>query len=224
MTIYIGIDPGLSGAVVALDGGGRVISIQDVPTVHVRRGSKNRRAYVEAQMATLMRALAQQGSSVVALENVHAMPKQGVTSMFSMGVGVGIWRGILATLFLPYELIEPAVWKRAMKIPAGGDKGSSVVRALQLFPRAAEQIGKNHNRADALLLAEHLRRLRSNAGFPPPEEMRKAARGHGMAMRHGVNCPKVPHAGIGHLHGEQDDGPYDVDGVAYCGRCHAALG
>ena len=40
---------------------------------------------------------------------------------------------------------------------------------------------------------------------------------------HGVTCPKVEHTGTGHLHGAEDDWPYDVDGVRYCGRCHVAI-
>lgn len=40
---------------------------------------------------------------------------------------------------------------------------------------------------------------------------------------HGTTCHKVPHVGTGHLHDESNDGPYDVDGVNYCGRCHQAL-
>lgn len=42
-------------------------------------------------------------------------------------------------------------------------------------------------------------------------------------IQHGVNCPKVPHAGAGYLHDAAADGPYDVDGVRYCGRCHVWL-
>lgn len=51
-------------------------------------------------------------------------------------------------------------------------------------------------------------------------------------MRHGIDCPKRPHEGyhrllVGqgtdYLHTASDDGPYDVDGVSYCGRCHVAL-
>lgn len=47
-----------------------------------------------------------------------------------------------------------------------------------------------------------------------------------IAVRHGINCRKVPHCfrGDGYLHMESDDGPYDVDGVTYCGRCHAWIG
>lgn len=42
--------------------------------------------------------------------------------------------------------------------------------------------------------------------------------------KHGVDCRKVPHLGSGWLHGEDDDQPYSVDGVRYCGRCHSEMG
>lgn len=44
-----------------------------------------------------------------------------------------------------------------------------------------------------------------------------------MHLEHGFTCPKVQHDGLGHQHGPEDDAPYDVDGVSYCGRCHQAL-
>lgn len=161
--IYIGIDPGLYGAVAALDADGRVLSLQDTPVLAVKKGQKTRHVYVESQMAALISALCQQHANYpttcVALENVHAMPGQGVVSMFGLGVGLGIWRGIIAARRLRVTLVEPAVWKRAMGVAAGADKGASVVRALQLFPSAAGQLDrkKDHGRADALLLAEYLR-------------------------------------------------------------------
>ena len=43
------------------------------------------------------------------------------------------------------------------------------------------------------------------------------------AIRHGINCSKVPHESEGYLHAERDDAPYDVDGMMYCGRCHEAI-
>lgn len=52
----------------------------------------------------------------------------------------------------------------------------------------------------------------------PPADARDAG-----AVRHGVNCQKVIHSGSGYLHGSEDDTPYDVDGVSYCGRCHYAI-
>lgn len=48
-------------------------------------------------------------------------------------------------------------------------------------------------------------------------------RGDSGVINHGVNCEKKPHDGSGYLHAEDDDGPYDVDGCTYCGRCHSAI-
>lgn len=41
--------------------------------------------------------------------------------------------------------------------------------------------------------------------------------------QHGVTCRKALHVGTGHMHGPEDDGPYDVDGQTYCGRCHGGM-
>lgn len=160
--IFIGIDPGLSGAVASIDGNGGLISVQDVPTILVQRAKGKRHAYLEGAMLTLLRDIS--GDPLahhvqVILENVHAMPGQGVTSMFTMGEGIGLWRMAIAALSLPLTRAEPTVWKREMGV-AGSDKGKSVIRALQLFPTAAQHLTrvKDHGRAEALLLAEWGRR------------------------------------------------------------------
>jgi crossover junction endodeoxyribonuclease RuvC len=159
MKIYIGIDPGLSGAIAVIDEHGKVVSLNDTPTLAVKKGKGTKHVYVESAMATLLEG-GLRHDSIVILENVHAFPGQGVTSMFSLGVGVGIWRGIIAALKLPVEFVEPAVWKRAMGIPTGSDKSVSIVHAAQLFPGADLKRKKDHGRADALLIAEYSRRKR----------------------------------------------------------------
>jgi len=171
--LYIGIDPGVTGAVAAIDQKGQVISLQDTPTITVKRGKVLRREYAEPAMAALLEGILQSAGAaycpcgnpsrhlmqnvLVALENVHSMPKQGVASSFSFGVGFGVWRGIIATLGLPHERVEPGVWKRALKLTA--NKGTAVAKALRLFPRA--ELGHafqgrmiySDGRAEALLLA-----------------------------------------------------------------------
>jgi len=175
--IYIGIDPGLSGAVAALDGAGRVISLQDTPTIEQRVGKHVRNTYAEPGMASLIEGIIRSATlasctecgvvdrelisshAVIMIENVHAMPKQGVSSSFSFGVGYGVWRGIIATLGIPYHRVEPTVWKKALGLPKA--KGAAVARALKLFPRA--EIGHAYRgrmiysdgRAEALLIAHY---------------------------------------------------------------------
>jgi crossover junction endodeoxyribonuclease RuvC len=95
---------------------------------------------------------------VVGLEQVHAMPKQGVTSMWSMGRGTGIWEGILSALKLPYVMISPQRWKKVLLDGMPKDKGSSIVVAKRLFPEVDLPRKIDHNKADALLIAEYLRR------------------------------------------------------------------
>ena len=168
MSIFAGVDPGLWGAVAALDEDGRLIFAQDTPIIEVKRGKtpkgnvKTRYLYLPTAMAdvlveNLLRDVERPDSVIVGVENVHSMPAQGVSSTFSLGRGLGLWEGILAALRLPVEMIEPTAWKRAMGIPAGSDKRASVELALRLFPTAPIKRTQD-GRADAVLLAEFLRR------------------------------------------------------------------
>ena len=156
---FIGIDPGLDGAVAALPVG----VIRDTPTVVVA-GKGNKRTYLVPMMVQQLRALAYEandnGEVHVVLERIHAMPGQGVRSMFSMGHGLGLWEGILTALEIPFEFVTPQRWKKAMMDGTGKDKNASRVKAAQLFPDMAEHLTrkKDHGRADALLLAEYGRR------------------------------------------------------------------
>lgn len=155
--IFIGIDPGLDGALAAIQEDGSVIAVEDTPTLTVK-GKKNKRHYNVSEMYRNLRitvAAEGQRGVRVALENVHAMPGQGVSSMFSMGYGLGLWRGIIAALDLPLTMVEPVVWKRQMGL-IGKDKAASVVLAQQRFPTADLRRKKDHGRADALLLALYL--------------------------------------------------------------------
>lgn len=157
--LFCGIDPGLSGAVAAITDNGNFVSVHDAPTITVKKGHGKKRVYLEAEMVKIFEGLLScYDIQLVGLENVHAMPKQGVTSMFSMGTGFGLWLGIIAALKLPYERIEPGKWKRIMGLASGSDKNSSIVTASHLFPTAPLSRVKDDGRAEALLLAEYLRR------------------------------------------------------------------
>ena len=88
----------------------------------------------------------------VAIEESQSMPGQGVRSMFTIGLGFGVWLGILAALELPFTRVRPALWKTAIGL-RGKDKEASRLRAQQLFPTADLRRKKDHGRAEALLLA-----------------------------------------------------------------------
>lgn len=159
--IYIGIDPGIDGAVAVTGDGWTHIDFTDTP--NIADGTKRRPD--AAGMAAILRELK---SSLEAerlfavIERVHSMPKQGVASSFTFGVGYGIWLGILAALEIPFIDVTPQCWKKALMEGRDKDKGASIIVAKQLFPFAAAQLArkKDHGRADAALLMEYGRRTR----------------------------------------------------------------
>lgn len=152
MSGIIGIDPGKSGALALIGWNLRKPLLADTPTIMT--GGK--RQYDVAGMLAILRRFRHQGPLQAVLEQSQAMPKQGVTSTFSIGEGFGIWQGLLAGLEIPYTLVRPVQWKREMLSGiAVRDKGASVLRAKQLYPTSAQELSriKDHNRAEAILLA-----------------------------------------------------------------------
>lgn len=167
--IYIGIDPGLSGAVAVIQedaiigphGDIDVCSVFDTPTVIVE-GETTKRKYLVPSMARLLEPYTNRQDVLAVLENVHSMPKQGVSSSFCFGEGKGMWEGILAAYNIPTELVSPQRWKKEVMADQGKDKSAARFKAMTLFPSLAEQLKlvKHDGRAEALLMAEYARRLR----------------------------------------------------------------
>ena len=149
--IYIGIDPGLSGAIAFLDTEKGHLSIIDMPTFEVKRNNKTKREVSPVGVAVAM-GLAEKVSRAV-LERVGAMPGQGVTSVFSFGRSVGIIEGVLATMLIPVDIVTPQAWQKAAGVRGGKD--GSRMRASELFPNYAELFArkKDDGRADAALMA-----------------------------------------------------------------------
>jgi hypothetical protein len=152
VTVYIGIDPGLGGAVAFVKGD--VASVYDAP---VSNGTK--RDYLVGGMRDLF-AMADADDCRAVIEQVHAMPRQGVSSTFRFGRGLGLWEGLLAGMDISYELVTPQRWRKGLGIPNGADKAASRVCAQRLFTTLAGQLArvKDDGRAEALLLAEWRRR------------------------------------------------------------------
>ena len=157
--IVIGIDPGVGGAVAAMYGHGTLIRINDTPVIWAKVGNRKRRVYDVAAMCTLISRHAGDDILIhVFLEQQQAMPKQGVTSMFSTGYGYGLWAGILAGLGVSHTVVAPRRWQAVMLSGQGDPKARALVTAARLFPRCVIPKSR-HGRADALLLMEYGRRL-----------------------------------------------------------------
>ena len=168
--IFIGIDPGKHGAVVALDGDSKFIRAWDQPLVEVgkTKGKTKKTAYDEQGMRRViaecldMDAAPHHCPDVKAcMENVHPMPKEGAVGAFTFGLGCGLWRGVMIGLQVPYQLVVPQVWARAMQLGATGKdaKERSVAVASRLWPGLDLSLKKHHDRAQAALIAEYGRRL-----------------------------------------------------------------
>jgi crossover junction endodeoxyribonuclease RuvC len=148
--VIIGIDPGLSGALAVLTPEDTLETLWDTPTLTLRTRRGTRQEYDVPGMAGLLRPYRDAQTHVV-IEEAQAMPGQGTRSMFTIGLGMGVWLGILATLGLTHTRVRPSVWKKALGL--GKDKEASRLRAMQLYPGADLRRRKDHGRAEALLLA-----------------------------------------------------------------------
>lgn len=147
---FIGIDPGITGAVAIIDS--EKIELIDSPFVQI----KTRRKPDVVGYYQILKDLT--SNSILTIEEVHPMPGQGAIAGFNFGMAYGVWVGIFAALQIHYEFVSPQKWKRQMGVR--GEKDESRTVALQLFPHLANQLNlkKHHNRADALLMAEYSKR------------------------------------------------------------------
>lgn len=152
--MIVGIDPGVDGAIAIYNADLGIVRTIRFPTFHLKVNKAKRRILDVQATRTILAGIKElYPLAVVALENPHSMPKQGVASSFSFGRSVGVLEGLIVGISFTYRLIEPAVWKRAMKLSP--DKDYSRRRASQLFPEHADQWAKpaDEGRAEAALLA-----------------------------------------------------------------------
>lgn len=163
--VTIGIDPGQTGAIaVCIEGDWAVFDCPVLTVETTNRKTKSGKSVKNtpdpAGMAALLEKCNYEGAHAY-IEKVGAAPGQGVTSMFNFGKGYGMWLGILAALKIPYTLVTPQAWKKAMMAGMAKEKAASIVRATQLFPEMADRLTlkKHDGRAEALLIAEYGRRM-----------------------------------------------------------------
>ena len=148
----IGIDPGLSGAIAILDEQ-KVVELFDMPVMS--DGKKNKRQLNSAHLVKLIKDnIKNMDDTVVVVEQVNAMPGQGVTSMFNFGQSFGILKGICSAMQLPVYFVRPAKWKKYFNL-INSEKDASRTRAIEIFPYFSTELSrkKDSNKADAILIA-----------------------------------------------------------------------
>lgn len=152
----IGIDPGASGAIAILETNGKFVQVFDMPAVEIAVGGKLKRRVSPEMLAAELKLYADQGARAC-IEQVNAMPGQGVTSMFAFGESFGLAKGVLAGLGIPVTTVTPGKWKKALQLNSGKD--GSRAKAAQLWPGHAGEFKrvKDDGRAEAALIAEWAR-------------------------------------------------------------------
>jgi crossover junction endodeoxyribonuclease RuvC len=148
MKLFIGIDPGFSGAWGMIDHHGKYWSCGDMH--HTDKHIQTRAVWAE-----MCQALDRQDCEVV-VEAVHSMPGQGVHSVFKFGVAFGGALALAERLNCPWHMVTPQKWKKDLKLDS--DKNKSLALARELWPLAPLERKKDNGKAEALLMAEWLRR------------------------------------------------------------------
>ena len=148
----IGIDPGLSGAIAILENK-KVLKIFDMPVMS--EGKKNKRQLNSAQLVNIVRENINNNEEIaVVVEQVNAMPGQGVTSMFNFGQTFGAIKGVCAALSLPIYFVRPSKWKKQFEL-INSSKDASRTKVIEMYPHFSDQLSKKKdvNKSDAILIA-----------------------------------------------------------------------
>ena len=149
----VGIDPGLSGAIaILLDK--KVLSIFDMPVM--AEGKKNKRQLNSAQLVNIIKENTIKNEDIaVVVEQVNAMPGQGVTSMFNFGQTFGAIKGVCAALSLPIFFVRPSKWKKHFEL-INSSKDASRTKVIEMYPTLSSQLAKKRdvNKSDAILIAK----------------------------------------------------------------------
>ena len=152
--LIIGIDPGISGSICFFKDG-KIVDVIEMPTM--TEGKKNKKqvngAQIYNEIFKRIESIDRHNIRVV-IEQVSAMPGQGVTSMFNFGQSFGILKGICSAMQLPMYFVRPAKWKKYFNL-INSEKDASRTRAIEIFPYFSGQLlrKKDSNKADAILIA-----------------------------------------------------------------------
>lgn len=162
MTIYIGIDPGLSGAVGYVTSNGHA-AVWDMQTILKGTGSVKSEVNASALYLHLYRLMhnEERDHVIAALERVNSMPGQAASSTFSLGDSFGVARACLACASIPTTYVTPQAWKKYFGLSKEKEEARSL--AVKLYPNVELHLKKHIDRAEALLIATWLKE-NSNAG------------------------------------------------------------
>ena len=152
--LIIGIAPGITGSICFFEDG-KIIDVVEMP--NMAEGKKNKRqvngAQIYHEISKRIKNLEKKDIKVI-IEQVAAMPGQGVTSMFNFGQSFGVLKGICAAMQIPMYFVRPAKWKKYFNL-INSEKDASRTKAIEIFPHFSAQLSrkKDSNKADAILIS-----------------------------------------------------------------------
>ena len=152
--LIISIDPGLSGSICFFKEG-KILDVIEMPTM--AEGKKNKKqvngSQIFNEIFNRIKTIDKRDIRVI-IEQVSAMPGQGVTSMFNFGQSFGILKGMCSAMQLPMYFIRPAKWKKYFGL-INSEKDASRTKAIEMFPYFSTHLSKkkDSNKADAILIA-----------------------------------------------------------------------
>ena len=161
--LIIGIDPGISGSICFLEDG-IIKDVLEMPTM--TEGKKNKKqvngSQIFNEISFRIKTYEKKNIKVV-IEQVSAMPGQGVTSMFNFGQSFGILKGICSAMQLPIYFVRPAKWKKYFNL-INSEKDASRTKAIEIFPYFSSNLSKkkDSNKADEILLASYFHETYKN--------------------------------------------------------------
>ena len=154
--LIIGIDPGISGSICFFQNG-KIMDVVEMPTM--AEGKKNKKqvngAQIYYEISSRIKDIKKEDIKVI-IEQVSAMPGQGVTSMFNFGQTFGAIKGVCAALELPIFFVRPSKWKKHFEL-INSSKDSSRTKAIEMYPALSNQLAKKKdvNKSDAILIARY---------------------------------------------------------------------
>tara|TARA_B100001105_G_scaffold237642_1_gene214210 strand:- start:85 stop:579 length:495 start_codon:yes stop_codon:yes gene_type:complete len=152
--LIIAIDPGITGSICFFEDG-KIINLVEMP--NMTDGKKNKKqvngSQIYNEISSRIKNIEKKNIKVV-IEQVSAMPGQGVTSMFNFGQSFGVLKGICSAMQLPMYFVRPAKWKKYFNL-INSEKDASRTKAIEVFPYISPQLSrkKDSNKADAILIA-----------------------------------------------------------------------
>ena len=152
--LIIGIDPGITGSICFFEDG-KVLEVLDMP--NMAEGKKNKRqvngAQIYNEIFNRTKNYSKKNIKVI-IENVSAMPGQGVTSMFNFGQSFGVLKGICSAMQLSMYFVRPAKWKKYFNLMKT-DNDACMTKVIEIFHYISQHLSrkKDSNKADAILIA-----------------------------------------------------------------------